>query len=177
MQCCAVLYVHIYSAVPSYLAPHETLHETLQLPASQPQPTRKYTRTVPQTAPKIHPRDEAKKSRTTSSSAPCPPPQPTILRIHRVSNPLLLLHVTKSTTPSGAALSDWQTASVVRHWAPSSRQNSHELSATIYRTAHHITRPRRVIPRRPRRSYSAKRLGTRQPRPSRLTCRRAALAA
>ncbi|OBT73351.1 hypothetical protein VF21_08384 [Pseudogymnoascus sp. 05NY08] len=88
-------------------------------------------------------------SRTTSSSAPCPPspaddpPHPP--RPKR--SPPTARH--GDHTPSGAAPSDWQTVSLVRHWAPS-RWNSHELSTIVYRTAHHITRPRRVIPRRSR---------------------------
>ncbi|KFY96683.1 hypothetical protein V500_02344 [Pseudogymnoascus sp. VKM F-4518 (FW-2643)] len=59
------------------------------------------TPTIPQTGPEIHPQDEAKISRTTSSSAPCPfpaddpphpphPPRP---------KPSLLLHVTEPPRP------------------------------------------------------------------------------
>ena len=93
------MYSAVCTAVPYLRSPHETLHETLQtsniiFPTNTtilPLYLRQFRKYIP--------KDEAKISRTTSSSPPCLRPQPTILHIHLAPNALLLRQVTVTTRP------------------------------------------------------------------------------
>lgn len=127
------------------------------------------THTIPQTAPEIHPQDEEKKSRTTSSSAPCSPSPVDDPRHPRRPKPF----TSYCTSQSHDAL--WCRALRLADRLPGATLGTQpprlpRALPIVNRTAHHISRSRRVILRRPRPSPAATSQARRLPRPARVIC-------